>query len=104
MWVYIYHMHADAHRGQKELLDPLKLELQEVGSNLRWVLGTEPRPSERGVSTPNSRVISVALMHFNLELIQRLSCICDYILSTYHTVGHEWTFIYGLNTFRFLMH
>ena len=38
------------NRGQKRMLDPLELELQEVMSCLTWVLETELWPSVRATS------------------------------------------------------
>jgi hypothetical protein len=41
----MYHVHTGILRGLKTASDPLELQLQEPGSHLVWVLGTEPRPS-----------------------------------------------------------
>lgn len=38
--VWIYASEYGCHRGQKRALDPLRLELQAVGSHLLLVLGT----------------------------------------------------------------
>lgn len=35
------HMCAGAPGGQKEMSDPLKVELEEVSSHLMWELGAE---------------------------------------------------------------
>lgn len=54
VYLYVYislcgyaHGHAVVHRGQKRVLAPLKLELQDTGSYQMWVLGTKLQPSMR---------------------------------------------------------
>lgn len=36
------HVSTDSHGSQKQVLDPLELELQVVVSHCTWVLGIEP--------------------------------------------------------------
>jgi hypothetical protein len=52
MTVYV-HMHSDACRSQKKVLDPLELELQTVVNSWKWVLGTELKSSGRTASALN---------------------------------------------------
>ena len=46
------HMSAGAHRCQK-VLDPLELELQEVGSYPVWVMGTQSDLLQDGCKLPD---------------------------------------------------
>ena len=53
--MYMYHVHASAHRGQNRVLDPLELELWKGMSHQCWCLGLNESNSERvhciGMST-----------------------------------------------------
>lgn len=46
-WLYMHHVRASGGRGQKRASGTLKLELQEVVSQvLGWGWGTNPNPSQ----------------------------------------------------------
>ena len=47
--VYVLHIQAGAHRGQKRALDPMELELEAV----MCVLGAQPRLLSRAASILN---------------------------------------------------
>lgn len=48
--VYVYHVCADDHRGQKRALEPLKLELQAVMSHcVGWGGGRKEKVGEKEV-------------------------------------------------------
>ena len=50
--MFLYHMYAGAHGGQKRALDPLELELQIILSAM-WVSEIKPRSSARALIALN---------------------------------------------------
>lgn len=56
VWIYVYHMHAGASRGQKMALAPLELDLwatMELQATM-WGLGNEVMSSARAISAFDS--------------------------------------------------
>ena len=60
MYIYLLCIYRCPQRPE-EGIGTLELDLEEVMSHLRWVLGTEPRSSARAASALNLCAISPAL-------------------------------------------
>ena len=58
---YVQRVFVHFHRGQKEVVDPLEVELWAVGSQLLWELGLESESSARALRALNHRAISLAM-------------------------------------------
>lgn len=53
IFISVCHLCVDLRRGQKRVLDPLKLELLAAVSHQMWTLGTKLRASREIVGTLN---------------------------------------------------
>lgn len=51
IWMSVYHIYAGAHGGQKNMLEPWELEVQEVVRCLILLLWTEVMSSETAASS-----------------------------------------------------